>query len=198
MARISKHHKRFHYPPLFKHMKRGGPAIILPKDAGAIISYTGIGKNSTVVELGSGAGCMTIFFANIVKEVISFEKRNDFLKLARENVKNAGLKNVKFVNKDVYEGFGEELKDVDLVFADLPEPENVIENAYKILKKDGFFVSYCPNIEQVKRAVLKGKEFFSDIFTIEVLVREYEVREYGTRPKHLGLLHSAYLSFFRK
>ena len=68
----------FHFPPLLKKLKRGGPAVTIPKDAGMIIGYTGIGKNSRIVELGSGSGFMTVQFANIAKEVVSYEKRKEF------------------------------------------------------------------------------------------------------------------------
>ena len=63
----------FHFPPLLMKLKRGGPAITQPKDAGLIIGYTGLGKNSKVLELGSGTGFMTVQLANIAKEVVSYD-----------------------------------------------------------------------------------------------------------------------------
>ena len=96
----------FHLPPLLKKLKRGGPAITLPKDAGQIIAYTGIGKESKVLELGAGSGFMTVQLANVANEVVSYEKRKEFLELAESNVKRSGLKNVTFKFRDVLEGIG--------------------------------------------------------------------------------------------
>src|SRR5271157_334248 len=97
----------FHFPPLLRKLKRGGPAITLPKDAGLVIGYTGIGKESRVLELGCGSGFMTVQFANIAKEVVSYDKRKEFLDLAQENAGRAGLKNVIFRLHDVLEGIEE-------------------------------------------------------------------------------------------
>ena len=63
--------------PLLKRLKRG-PAVTLPKDAGMIIAYTSIGKESRVIELGSGSGFLTAQFANIVKEVVSSKNEMNF------------------------------------------------------------------------------------------------------------------------
>ena len=196
--KISNHHKRFHYPKIFEKLRRGGPAVILPKDAGAVIAYTGIGKDSIVVEIGSGTGFMTTFLANVSKEVITYEKREEFLKLSKENIEKNKIKNVRFIHKDAHNGLNEvEDKKVDLIFTDIPEPEGIIKEAFRILKKKGYLVSYCPNIEQAKRIHLDATKTFSEVFTIEINTREYEIREYGTRPKHIGLMHTAYLVFCR-
>ncbi len=187
---------RFYLPPVLEKCKRGGPAVILPKDAGIVFAVTGIGKSSSVVELGTGSGFMTIMLANIAREVTTYERKKEFAELAEKNLKIAGIKNVRIVPADVYEGF--EGKNADLVFCDIPEAERIVENAFKVLKKDGFLVCYCPNIEQAKCVTLKAKEVFSDIFVLESILRDYEVREHGTRPKHFGLFHTAYLVFSRK
>src|SRR5271157_4493776 len=97
----------FHFPPLLRKLKRGGPAITLHKDAGLVIGYTGIGKDSRVIELGSGSGFMTVQLANIAREVVSYEKRQEFFDLAKKNVESAGLRNVTFKFRDVQEGIDE-------------------------------------------------------------------------------------------
>lgn len=186
----------FHFPKTLKKLKRGGPAVTLPKDAGLVIAYSGIGKDSRVVELGTGTGFMTVQLANIAKEVITYEKRKEFAELAAANVKKAGLDNVKIKENDVLEGFDD--KDADLVFCDIAEAEKTVENSYSALKKDGMFAAHCLNIEQAKVLVLELKKKFKDVFMTECIVREYDVRDFGTRPKHFGLMHSAYLVFAKK
>jgi len=188
----------FHFPPLLKKLKRGGPAVTIPKDAGMIIAYTGIGKDSRVVELGSGSGFMTIQMANIVKEVVSYEKREEFMELAEHNVKKAGLKNVKFKLRDVLEGIDEQDGSWDFVYCDIADAEKIAGAAHKALKKNGFLAAHCLHSEQAKRLHLEAEKHFHEVFTIEALTREYEAREFGFRPKHFGLMHTAYLVFARK
>ncbi len=186
----------FHFPKTLEKLKRGGPAVTLPKDAGMVIAYSGIGKDSKVVELGTGTGFMTVQLANIVKEVITYEKRREFAELAKQNIKKAGLNNVVIKEQDVLKGFDDE--DVDLVFCDIAEAEKIVENAYSILKKDGCFAAHCLNIEQAKSLFLELKKHFKDVFMTECMTREYEVRDFGTRPQHFGLMHTAYLVFAKK
>ena len=188
----------FHFPPLLKKLKRGGPAVTLPKDAGTIIAYTGVGKDSRVVELGSGSGFMTVQLANIVKEVVSYEKRKEFLDIAQKNVERAGLDNVTFKQQDVLEGIDEQDESFDLVFVDIAEADQVAEMAHKALRKGGFMAAHCLQAEQAKLLHLEAKKHFSDVFTTESVMREYEAREFGFRPKHFGLMYSAYLVFARK
>jgi len=188
----------FHFPPLLRKLKRGGPAITQPKDAGLVVAYTGIGKESRVVELGCGSGFMTIQLANIVQEVVSYEKRKEFLDLAEENVKRAGIRNVTFKLHDVLQGIDEKDGSWGLVFIDIAEAEKVAAEAHAALRKGGYLAAHCLHAEQAKLLHLEAEKHFSEVFTIECIVRDYEVREFGFRPANFGLLHTAYLVFARK
>ena len=172
--------------------------MTLPKDAGVIIAYTGLGKDSKVVELGSGSGFMTVQMANVAKEVISYEKRKEFLDIARKNVERAGLDNVTFKHRDVLEGIDEQDGSFDLVFCDIAEADKAAEMACKALKKGGFMAAHCLQAEQAKALHLEAEKHFSEVFTTESVMREYEAREFGFRPKHFGLMYSAYLVIARK
>jgi len=186
----------FHFPPLLKKCKRGGPAVTHPKDAGMIMGYTGIGKHSFVVELGSGSGFMTVQLANIVDKVVSYEKREEFQELAMHNVEKSGLTNVEFKLRDVFEGIDE--SEVDLIFCDIAQPEKIIEQTHSALKEGGFMAAHCLNIEQAKALHLAAEPIFRNVFTIDCTIQEYDVRDFGTRPKHFGLMHTAYLVFAKK
>lgn len=187
----------FRFPPLFKKLKRGGPAIIQPKDAGMIIAYAGITSSSRVLECGSGTGFLTVALASIAKEVISYEMREEFLKLAIDNVRRAGLSNVTFKHKDIATGIEE--KELDVVILDMQYAEKIVANAHAALKKDGFLVGYLPNVEQAKAFYLECERAqFKEIFMLENMVREFEVRDFGVRPAHWGLTHSAYLVFAKR
>jgi tRNA (adenine57-N1/adenine58-N1)-methyltransferase len=188
----------FHFPPLLQKLKRGGPAVTLPKDAGFIIAYTGIGKDSRIIELGSGTGFMTVQLANIAKEVVSYEKRQEFMMLAKENAKRVGLTNVTFKLKDVLEGIEEQDGSWDMVFCDIADAEKAVPLMHNALRKGGYMAAHCLHSEQAKALHLAAKEVFSDVFTMEAISREYEVRDFGFRPAHFGLMHTAYLVFARK
>jgi tRNA A58 N-methylase Trm61 len=188
----------FHFPPIVRRLKRGGPAVTMPKDAGMVIAYSGIGKDSRVIELGSGTGFMTVQLANIVREVKSYEKRKEFLELAESNVKRAGLDNVKFQLHDVLHGIEEKDGSWDLVFCDIADAEKIAEGAHAALKKGGYLAAHCLHSEQAKALHLEAQKQFSEVFTVEAIVREYEARDQGFRPKHFGLMHTAYLVFARK
>jgi len=188
----------FHFPPLLRKLKRGGPAITQPKDAGLVVAYTGIGRESRVIELGSGSGFMTVQLANVAKEVVSYEKRKEFLEIAKENVKRSGLKNVTFKHRDVFEGIDEKDGTWDLVLCDIPDSHKTVEMAHAALKKKGYLVGHCMQAEQAKALHLEAEKHFEEVFTIEGTVREYEVKEFGIRPKHFGLVYTAYLVFAQK
>ncbi len=174
------------------------PQVIQPKDAAQIVAQTGLSRGDTVVEGGAGSGALTIFLASVVDPgmVYSYEIREDFLKVARENVFLYGLKNIEFKNKDIYEGIDEE--NVSLVTLDVPSPEKAVEFAFKALRMGGYIFSYSPCIEQVSRFCLAAKQVGMQLRTIECLVREYEVSEKGTRPQSRMLGHTGYMSFARK
>ncbi len=181
----------------YKKIKRG-PQIIPAKDLGAIISVTGIGKESVVVDAGSGSGATACFLANIVKDVYSYEIRPDFFKLSSDNVKRLDLSNVTVKHRDVYTGIDE--NNVDLVILDLPEPWKAIDPAFNALKAGGFLVSYSPTIPQVADFVsaAEKKRGLVILKTVEVIERDWEVNERKVRPKSAAIGHSGFLSFARK
>ncbi len=174
------------------------PQIIPLKDVAAIVAETGIGKESVVVDAGSGSGALALFLANIAKKVVSYEIREDFAAVAKENVSLLQLKNITIKNKNVYEGIDE--KNADVVTLDLPEPWKAIEPAAKALKTGGFIVSYSPTIPQVAdfiAAAAKNKNF-QHARTIEIIQREWEFNERVIRPKSQPIGHSGFLAFLRK
>lgn len=182
---------------LFRRIKRNAQ-IITAKDAALIAAEAGINKNSKVVDCGGGSGALTCFLANICKEVYCYEIRKDFIKTIKYNIGFVNLKNVKIKNKDVYKKIDE--KDVDLITMDLPEAWKAIKNCEKSLKAGGFLVAYFPNILQLKRffdEIEKNKNF-SYLKAVEVIQREWDLKERVARPKFDGLGHTGFLIFARR
>ena len=174
------------------------PQIITPQDAAMILAYTGIPVNSTIVDAGCGSGFLSIFFAHYCSKgrVISYEINEKSAKIAEENAKLVGLKNLQIKNKDILNGIDE--RNVDMITLDMKDAEKNIENTYQVLKPGGWLVIYSPYIEQVKLVINEiNKLSFTEIKTIECIKREWQVSEY-TRPKTLGLMHTGWLTFARK
>ncbi len=180
---------------------RRAPQIMLPKDAAQIVANTGVGPGSLVVDAGVGSGSLAIFLGNLVRpngRVVSYELREDFAKVARENIRMVGLDDIVTVKlKDVYEGIDE--NDVDLVSLDLPQPELALPHAERALKVGGYLSSYLPCVEQIQGlyAAFQNTSFGS-FKTIECLVREMEVKKTCTRPSSRMIAHTGYLTFARK
>ena len=174
------------------------PQIIPLKDIGIIAAETGIGKQSRVVDAGTGSGALACFIAHLVKEVISYEINKEYIQIAKQNIKQLGLKNVKVKEKNIYKEIDE--KDLDLVVLDLPEPWNAIRSAEKALKVGGFLVSYSPTIPQVMDFVntISNNPNFIVIKTIEMIERKWDVYQRKVRPKSEGIGHSGFLTFVRK
>ncbi len=172
--------------------------VILPKDAALILSYTGIGPNCNVIDVGCGSAWLTIFLAYYVKpgKVYAYEIDKRALKVAKENIKNSGLKNIVLKEKDARKGLDE--KEVDMVTIDIKDATKVIKHAYHSLKIGGWLVVYSPYVEQVIEVRKEiGKFEFSYIKTVENIVREWQMK-LTLRPKNVGLMHTGFLTFARR
>jgi len=188
------------YPASFtdelKKIKRG-PAIMLPKDVGAIIAYTGINKESVVLDAGAGSGVLSSHLAGIVKKVVSYERNKEFFKIAKKNFDFLNLKNISLKEKDIYKKIDE--KNLDLITLDLAEPWKVLKSAGNALKEGGFLVSYLPNVTQVIKLVKEAKKFsFIHERTIELIEREWHIEDLRVRPKSQMIGHTGFLCFFRR
>jgi tRNA (adenine57-N1/adenine58-N1)-methyltransferase len=186
----------FIYPRMYRKMKRG-PQVILPKDIGIIIAYSGIDKNSVCVDAGTGSGWMAVSLARLCRRVYSYDIRPDFIGIGEKNRVLLGLDNLEFVNGDVTKGIAQ--RDVDLVALDMPGSEKALGSAKKALKPGGVVVGYLPHTEQMKKFAERLERLkFCDMHAVEVIVRDMMVRKEGTRPSTKGVWHTAYLVFARK
>lgn len=177
------------------------PQIMLPKDAAQIVAHTGVGPGSMVVDAGAGSGALAIFIGNLVRpdgRVVSYEVREDFAEVARENVRLTGLEGVVEIKmKDICEGIDE--RGLDLITLDLPRPELVLPHAERALKPGGYLSVFAPCVEHLQRFYREVRNFrFIGLRTIECLVREIVVKEGGTRPSSRMIAHTGYLTFARR
>jgi len=127
---------------------------------------------------------------------VTYEKRPDFAKLVRKNVKLSGLKNIVVKEKDILKGIEE--KKVNLIALGMKGVENVVENAFRVLKPGGWLVVYSPYIEQVISVRNEIENLnFTQIKTVENIVREWRVGRH-TLPEVSGVIHTGWLTFARK
>lgn len=180
-------------------MKRG-PQIITLKDASLITGYALLGNGDKVLECGSGSGYTTAFLANIVGEkglIVSVEQKPEFMEIASKNIEKLGFKNVEFFNT-TFELL-EEKRKFNLIVLDFKGSGLQVEKAFGLLEENGILAGYTTNSDQVKEFHLNAiKTGFKKVSTIESIIRELKVEEYGVRPEHFGMQHTGYLTIARK
>lgn len=196
MAKKDRVQVNLHLPEHLRKLKRG-PQALVPKDIGMILAYTDINKESVVLDAGFGSGFLAISMARFVKQVFSYEIREDFYKQGLKNITRSGCKNITLINKDITKGI-EEPKEFDLITLDLPEPEKPLELVIQKLKQTGTIVVILPTIEQVKRVVEKANQLGLSTVVTETSVREWKVGQNATRPIGKQLVHTTFLIFMKK
>ena len=182
-----------------KMMKvRRATQIVYPKDAALILFKTDVGAGTRVVEAATGSGALTVALANSVApsgKVYTYEKREQFMNNARDNVRRAGFSEyVEFNCGDAREGFKE--RDVDVAVLDLPSPWYGIPASYEALAPGGRIASISPTYNQVERtAEALGETGFVRIETVELIMRNYQVKRGKTRPDNRTVAHTGFLTF---
>jgi len=175
--------------------------IIYPKDLGYILLKLGIREGMKVLECGCGSGALTTALAYFVGEsgcVVSYEREERFIELARANLRRLNLEGrVVFKKREVKEAFDEE--EVEALFLDVKEPWHLIAPAYKALKGGHPLGVLVPTTNQVS-FVLKALEEhpFVEIEVLEILLRPYKANAERLRPEDLMVAHTGYLIFAKK
>ncbi|MBI1972810.1 methyltransferase [Candidatus Woesearchaeota archaeon] len=172
-----------------------GPAIMQKKDIGLILANIPIDANTKIVDAGTGCGLLAAFLARISKKVTSYDNNKKHLDIAKRNMQLLAVK-YKLKIKDIYKGIDE--KNLDVITLDLPEPWRVLPHTEKSLKCGGSVVAFLPHISQVEQLVTEAKEKFIIAKVCEVIEREWIINPPKLRPKHQGLMHTAFLVFLRK
>jgi len=181
---------------------RRGAQIVTPKDAIYLGYLAGVHPGAHVAEAGAGSGALTIALAMAVGpggRVTSFERRADFLDIARQNVRRAGLDaRVTFRERDVVKD-GLDVEGVASVVLDLPEPWEVLESARRALAFGGWVATYTPTYNQLERTVRALRTLrFDEVRAVELIERALHVGEGGTRPEFDMLGHTGFLASGRR
>ncbi len=170
--------------------------VTYPKDASAMVMMLDLEPGMRVLEAGSGSGGLTLFLSRAVGEggeVVSVERRPEFLKRAKNNVEAWGAQNVRFVEGDLAEVELEEAG-FDAVAIDLMEPWKVLGAVAKALKPGRRAVFYLPNITQVVELLKALPEHpLKNERVIEVHHRGWDVRPPVAHPSFRQVGHTAFL-----
>lgn len=175
--------------------------IIYPKELGQILLKLDVSHGKRIIEAGTGSGALTIALAHGVQPdglVISYDAREDMLKVAQRNLEEVGLSEyVQFVHRDISEGFTE--RDVDALFLDVREPWLYLEHVRGALCEGGFFGSLVPTTNQVSDLLTAMKRHsFAAIEVMEILLRKYKPVAQRLRPYDRMVGHTGFLIFARK
>lgn len=175
--------------------------VLYAKDLGFIILKLNIRSGMKVIECGTGSGSATTSFAFSLYpdgKLYSYEAREEFMKLAQENLRRIGLEDVvTFKNKDIEVGFDE--NDVDAVFLDVKYPERYLSHAQSALKSGGNLCVFVPTTNQVSDVLkeLDKHDFFLHE-VVEIMLRNYKTVPERLRPDDTMIGHTGFLIFTRK
>lgn len=175
--------------------------IIFPKDIGYILLRLSIKPGCRVFEAGTGSGALTTAFAWMAGdqgEVISYERREDMLEIARSNLKSLDLdQRVKLILRDLADGIEE--GPFESVFLDLPNPELYLTSVQNALRAGGVLGAILPTTNQVSKLLDSlEKSNFGAIDVVEIMLRFYKPVAARLRPTDRMVAHTGYLVFARR
>jgi tRNA (adenine57-N1/adenine58-N1)-methyltransferase len=181
------------YVRRFRHRTQ----VMYIKDLSYALSWMGVGPGQRVFEAGTGSGASTAAMANLVRPagmVYSYDINEQSVEIARKNLERIGLSPYAEIRlQDTYEAISE--SDLDSALLDLPEPWMALPKLQVALKPSGRMATFSPTINQVERTVMAMERIdFLPVQTIEIIVRQYRVKEGMTRPETLMIGHTGYLT----
>ncbi|ACA59987.1 tRNA (adenine-N(1)-)-methyltransferase [Candidatus Desulforudis audaxviator MP104C] len=178
--------------------------IIYPKDTAYILLWADVRPGGRVVAGGVGSGALLLALASQVGAsgfVWGYDVRQDMLDFAAANLRQFlgdHPANTEFKLGNVYENIDE--RDVDSVILDVPEPWQAVEPSALALKPGGIIIAYMPTIRQAESftGALRGSNRFGLVQTVEILVRDWHIRERSVRPNHRMVGHTGFLTVARR
>jgi tRNA (adenine57-N1/adenine58-N1)-methyltransferase len=175
-----------------------GAQVIYPKDAAQIVMGTDIFPGARVLEAGVGSGALTCVLLRAIGptgRLISYERREDFAKIARKNVEDPGWD---LRVGDLVESIGDE--PVDRVVLDMLAPWECVDAVAEVLEPGGMLCCYLATTPQLAQTVetLRVHGGFTEPEATESLVRSWHVEGLAVRPKHAMVGHTGFLVTTRR
>jgi tRNA (adenine57-N1/adenine58-N1)-methyltransferase len=181
-----------------------GAAVIYPKDAARIVGLASLGSGARVAEAGVGSGALTCSLLRSVGDsgvVASFERREEFAKVAETNV----LKWFGSLPDSWTLTLGDfadtaEVTDFDAVVLDMLAPWDCTARASLVLRPGGVLVCYVATTTQMSTLVetLRLQECWTEPRAEESLLRTWHLDGLSVRPDHRMNGHTGFLVTCRR
>lgn len=182
-----------------------GATVIYPKDTAQILVNADIFPGATVVEAGAGSGGLTCALLRAVGEqgrVLSYERREDFARIARRNVERffggpppSWRLEVGDLTEQQPEPDG-----VDRVILDMLSPWDCVDWTADALVPGGVLCCYVATTTQLARIVetVRAHGGFTEPQSSETFVRTWHVEGLAVRPDHRMIGHTGFLMTCRR
>jgi tRNA (adenine57-N1/adenine58-N1)-methyltransferase len=181
-----------------------GATIVYPKDAAMIVGVADIFPGAKVIEAGVGSGALAISLLRAIGsegQLDSFERREDFAGIARENVhtyfgflpSNWSL-TVGSVQESTFKS------KYDRMVLDMLAPWECVDYAAKILRPGGVFLAYVATTTQLSATAeaLKEDGHFTEPLSSETIVRDWHHEGLAVRPMQRMIGHTGFLILSRR
>ncbi|MBO0805384.1 MAG: tRNA (adenine-N1)-methyltransferase [Nocardiopsaceae bacterium] len=207
-------------------MKRGA-ALVYPKDAAQILAYADIFPGARVLEAGAGSGALSCWLLRAIGpdgELVSFERRADFARIAQANVEKyfgelpawwrlrvgdfsvpgspefsrTGLPDSPALPAPVADQ--DKAASADRVILDMLAPWECVDDAARALVPGGLACVYVATTTQLSRVVegLRTHGGFFEPAAWETMARGWHVDGLAVRPEHRMIGHTAFLVTARR
>ena len=181
-----------------------GATIVYPKDAAMIIGVADIFPGAKVIEAGVGSGALAISLLRAIGpqgQLDSFERREDFAEIAKENVQTyfgSLPSNWKLTVGSVQDSSSD--NKYDRVVLDMLAPWECVDYAAKILRPGGVFLAYVATTTQLSATAeaLKEDGHFTEPLSSETIVRDWHHEGLAVRPMQRMIGHTGFLIVSRR
>lgn len=183
-----------------------GAAVIYPKDSAQIVAMADVFPGAVVVEAGVGSGALTCSLLRAVGpfgQVHSFERREEFADVARQNVTQFfGGQHPSWSLQlgDLAEALPASGIRADRVILDMLAPWECVDAAADALPGGGILIAYVATTTQLSRFVetVRVHGGFTEPHAWESLNRDWHVEGLAVRPDHKMIGHTAFLVTARR
>jgi len=181
-----------------------GATIVYPKDAAMIVGVADVFPGAKVIEAGVGSGALSISLLRAIGaegKLSSFERREDFAEIARENVRtyfgelppqwSLSVGSVQESTTD---------NKYDRVILDMLAPWECISFASEVLRPGGVFLAYVATTTQLSATAeaLKENGSFTEPLSSETIVRDWHHEGLAVRPMQRMIGHTGFLIVSRR
>jgi len=181
-----------------------GATIVYPKDAAMIIGVADIFPGAKVIEAGVGSGALAISLLRAIGpqgQLDSFERREDFAEIAKENVQTyfgSLPSNWKLTVGSVQDSNSD--NKYDRLVLDMLAPWECVDYAAKILRPGGVFLAYVATTTQLSATAeaLKEDGHFTEPLSSETIVRDWHHEGLAVRPMQRMIGHTGFLIVSRR